>query len=186
MISDRELLEIIKEDGCDKCGSGCIEPVWFKEEEERVSDYGFRIKTGRVRTVCSHLQCQSCGTNIITDGEFLSGMRWEKQMNNNLQENGFTKTPNFNKVVEHFKEYHVDKSEHNFPRAHFNFGKFKVSMVTEKYYKGDNNLEFALIYRNVISEPSRYQTVEQVIEFINFVRVLEFDKEVYEWKKKIK
>ena len=71
-MNDRRLLNEINRDGCDRCGvTRTIEPVYYEEHEYKTED-GRRWRTGRVRTVCSHLRCISCGHNIITDGEFLS------------------------------------------------------------------------------------------------------------------
>lgn len=53
---------------CEQCGIE-LEPVWFTEEETKVSN-GIMIHTGRKRRACSHLVCPQCLKNYAVDDSF--------------------------------------------------------------------------------------------------------------------
>lgn len=54
---------------CDYCGS-LLEPVWFIEEEIKITSDGHQYRTGRKRRACSHLVCTGCLKNHCVDDTF--------------------------------------------------------------------------------------------------------------------
>lgn len=54
-----------------KCVNCNIEmkPIWFKEDEYVIKD-GIRVRTGRTRSACSHLECPMCGKRECVDDSF--------------------------------------------------------------------------------------------------------------------
>ena len=60
--------------GICECGED-LEPVWFIEEERKLSS-GIYYKTGHKRRACSHLTCPSCLKNYCVDDSFDS--EWYK------------------------------------------------------------------------------------------------------------
>lgn len=53
---------------CD-CG-GLLEPIWFTEEEIKVTQDGYQYHTGRTRRAVSHLVCSWCLKNHCVDDSF--------------------------------------------------------------------------------------------------------------------
>ena len=49
--------------------TGHLEPVWFQEQETKVSG-GMMVWTNRYRNACSHLVCKDCGKNHAVDDSF--------------------------------------------------------------------------------------------------------------------
>ena len=54
---------------CAQC-YGDLEPVWFTEEEYKVTLDGYKYRTGRVRRAVSHLVCENCLKNYCVDDSF--------------------------------------------------------------------------------------------------------------------
>lgn len=54
---------------CEKCGAD-MQPVWFTEEEYKVTNDGFRYRTGRERRAVSHLECPYCFAKACVDDTF--------------------------------------------------------------------------------------------------------------------
>ena len=55
--------------GLCECGGSLI-PVWFTEEEYKVTQDGFQYRTGRKRRAVSHLVCEDCLKNFCVDDSF--------------------------------------------------------------------------------------------------------------------
>lgn len=54
---------------CEKCGAD-MQPVWFTEEEYKVTNDGIMCRTGRERRAVSHLECPCCFTKACVDDTF--------------------------------------------------------------------------------------------------------------------
>lgn len=54
---------------CDTCG-GELVPIWFTEEEYKVTQDGYQYKTGRQRRAVSHFVCEGCLKNYCVDDSF--------------------------------------------------------------------------------------------------------------------
>ena len=54
---------------CHFCG-GLLEPVYFIEEELKLTSDGHLYKTGRTRRAVSHLVCSCCLKNQCVDDSF--------------------------------------------------------------------------------------------------------------------
>lgn len=54
---------------CNVCG-GSLEPIWFIEEEYKVTSFGSKYRTGRTRRAVSHLTCSDCLKNFPVDDTF--------------------------------------------------------------------------------------------------------------------
>lgn len=80
---------------------------------------------------------------------------------------------NIDKLKNKYERYWVDMSiedrfrEHK--HYHFVFGDYIVSVIQEPHYKGDNDLEYAIIYNDYLTyletekdEVARYKTVDEV------------------------
>lgn len=59
---------------CVNCDTEMI-PIWFKEDEYIINN-GRRIKSGRTRTACSHLECPICLNKECVDDTF--DMPWSR------------------------------------------------------------------------------------------------------------
>lgn len=53
---------------CEECQTP-LEPVWFTEDQYVIIG-GYRCKTGRQRTACSHLICPCCLKKYVVDDSF--------------------------------------------------------------------------------------------------------------------
>jgi len=53
---------------CDLCDVDLV-PIWFTEEETKVTD-GIMYRTGRKRRAVSHLTCPCCLRNFCVDDSF--------------------------------------------------------------------------------------------------------------------
>lgn len=54
---------------CERCGCD-LEPIFYTAEEEKVTEQGWRYKTGRKRRAVSHLECPGCFKNYCVDDSF--------------------------------------------------------------------------------------------------------------------
>ena len=55
------------------CGSSML-PVYFTEHERN----SMNGKTGRVRSACSHLECDNCGKKVCIDDSFDEPWIWQR------------------------------------------------------------------------------------------------------------
>lgn len=54
---------------CDRC-CGYLKPVWFTEDEYKITSDGYQYRTGRTRLAVSHLVCEDCLKNFCVDDSF--------------------------------------------------------------------------------------------------------------------
>lgn len=54
---------------CEKCGSA-LNPLWFIEEEYKITADGFWYKTGRTRRAVDYLECPNCFARYCVDDSF--------------------------------------------------------------------------------------------------------------------
>lgn len=57
---------------CERCGTE-LEPVYFREEESYIDEYGHLMRTGRTRRAVDYLVCPNCLKRYIVDGDFGNG-----------------------------------------------------------------------------------------------------------------
>lgn len=62
---------------CPRCGAGWLEPVYFIEEELKLTSDGHLYSTGRKRRAVSHLVCTYCLKNQCVDDSFDGPWRTE-------------------------------------------------------------------------------------------------------------
>ena len=61
-------MKLKKYGNCPRCGSDLM-PIWCNTEEFTIED-GRLTYTGRIKRVCSHLECPSCLKKVCVDDSF--------------------------------------------------------------------------------------------------------------------
>lgn len=97
---------------------------------------------------------------------------------------------NMDKLKQKYKQYWKDNSINSaimgHKNYHFVFGDYTVSVIQEPYYKGDNDMEYAIIYKDDLifleaegDAVARYKGFEEVDSVLHYYRI----KDALDWYK---